>query len=245
MAMAARRERGLFDPDAAPGASPFDHTIFAFACDGDLEEGISSEASSIAGHQQLGNLVLLYDDNKISIEDNTNVAFSEDVGARYEAYGWHVQTLDWTNDGTRYHEDVPALYAAFGKAIAETGRPSLIRLRTIIGWPAPTLQNTYKAHGNALGADEVAATKRVLGRRPRADLRGSRRRHRAHARSDRARQGEARRLADRVRRVGSSARRAAGAVRPDADADAPRRLDRRPPELRRRPEGHRDPRRVG
>ncbi len=163
MAMAARRERGLLDPDAAPGESPFDHTIFVIASDGDLEEGVSAEASSLAGHQQLGNLVMLYDDNKISIEDDTAIAFSEDVGKRYEAYGWHVQTLDWTSGGKGYHEDVKALYAAYRAAQAETGRPSLIRLRTIIGWPAPTLQNTGKAHGSALGAEEVAATKKVLG----------------------------------------------------------------------------------
>ncbi len=163
MAMAARRERGLFDPKPAAGDSLFDHHIFAFASDGDLEEGVSAEASSLAGHQQLGNLVLLYDDNKISIEDNTNIAFSEDVASRYEAYGWHVQTVDWTNGGKGYDENVKALYAAFEAAKAETSRPSFIKLRTIIGWPAPNLQNTYKAHGNALGADEVAATKKVLG----------------------------------------------------------------------------------
>jgi transketolase len=166
MAMAARRERGLFDPDAAAGRSAFDHHIFAFASDGDLEEGVSSEASSIAGHQQLGHLVLLYDDNKISIEDNTNIAFTEDVAARYEAYGWHVQTVDWTNGGKKYTEDVPALYEAYRRALEETRRPSLIRLRTIIGYPAPHLQNSGKAHGSALGEDEVAATKKLLGRDP-------------------------------------------------------------------------------
>ena len=117
MAMAARRERGLFDPDAAPGTSPFDHFIYAFASDGDIEEGISHEASSLAGHQELGNLIVVYDDNQISIEDNTNIAKSEDVGARYEAYGWHVQHVDWrTADG--YHEDVQALYEAFENAKA-------------------------------------------------------------------------------------------------------------------------------
>jgi transketolase len=163
MAMAARRERGLFDPDPAVGESLFDHDIFVFASDGDLEEGISSEASSIAGTQQLGNLTLLYDDNQISIEDNTSIAFNEDVAKRYEAYGWHVQTVDWTNGGTHYEENVQALYAAYRAAKAETRRPSFIQLKTIIGWPAPNLQNTYKAHGNALGADEVAATKKILG----------------------------------------------------------------------------------
>jgi len=163
MAMAARRERGLFDPSPPRGESLFDHDVFVFASDGDLEEGLSGEASSIAGHQQLGNLVMLYDDNRISIEDNTAIAFSEDVAKRYEAYGWHVQTVDWTNDGRDYHENVNALFAAYLAARAETRRPSFIRLRTIIGWPAPTLQNTFKAHGTALGDDEVAATKKILG----------------------------------------------------------------------------------
>ncbi len=163
MAMAARRERGLFDPEAPRGQSPFDHDIFVFASDGDMEEGVSGEASSIAGHQELGNLCLLYDNNRISIEDSTSVAFSENVTKRYEAYGWHVQEIDWTNDGTTYKEDVRALFEAFKNAKAETGRPSFISLRTIIAWPAPTLQNTGKAHGAALGAEEVAATKKVLG----------------------------------------------------------------------------------
>jgi transketolase len=162
MAIAARRERGLFDPDAAPGKSPFDHFVYAFCSDGDLEEGISHEVSSLAGHQKLGNLVLVYDDNDISIEDNTLIAKSENVAARYEAYGWHVQHVDWRGDDG-YHEDVEALYAAFEAARAETGRPSFINLRTIIGWPAPNKQNTGKAHGSALGADEVAATKKLLG----------------------------------------------------------------------------------
>ncbi len=163
MAVAARRERGLLDPDAAPGESVFDHDIFAIASDGDLEEGVSGEASSLAGHQKLANLTLLYDDNRISIEDDTAIAFSEDVGKRYEAYGWHVQRVDWTNDGTGYEENVQALYDAFAAAKAETTRPSFIQLRTIIAWPAPKAQNTGKAHGSALGADEVAATKKVLG----------------------------------------------------------------------------------
>jgi transketolase len=156
MAMAARRERGLFDPDAAPGDSPFDHTIWAFASDGDIEEGISHEASSLAGHQQLGNLVLLYDDNHISIEGNTDVALSEDVVARYAAYGWHTQRVEDVND-------VDALAAAYQAAQDEASRPSLIAVRSIIAWPAPHAQNTGKAHGAALGADEVAATKKVLG----------------------------------------------------------------------------------
>jgi transketolase len=162
MAMAARRERGLLDPGADPGASPFDHFIYAFVSDGDMEEGISHEAAAIAGHQQLGNLVVLYDDNSISIEDDTNIAKSEDIAARYEAYGWHVQRLSWRQaDG--YHEDVQALYEALQTARETTTAPSFIALRTIIAWPAPDAQNTGAAHGAALGAAEVAATKKVLG----------------------------------------------------------------------------------
>jgi transketolase len=163
MAMAARREKGLLDPNVGDGPSPFDHHIYALCSDGDIEEGISSEASSIAGTQRLGNLTLIYDDNQISIEDNTDVALSEDVAKRYEAYGWHVQSIDWTHGGGSYREDVPALYDAIRKAEAVTDQPSLIVLRTIIAWPAPHAQNTGKAHGSALGADEVAATKKVLG----------------------------------------------------------------------------------
>ena len=162
MAMAARRERGLLDPDAAPGTSPFDHHVYAFCSDGDIEEGISHEASSLAAHQELGNLVLIYDDNNISIEDDTNIAKSEDVAARYEAYGWHVQRVSWRRPGG-YTEDVAALYAALQAARDHQGAPSLISLRTIIGWPAPDKQNTGAAHGSALGADEVAATKKILG----------------------------------------------------------------------------------
>jgi transketolase len=161
MAMAARRERGLLDPDAAPGTSPFDHHIYAFVSDGDIEEGISHEASSLAAHQDLGNLIVLYDDNSISIEDDTNIAKSEDVAARYEAYGWHVQRVSWrTAEG--YHEDVATLAAAFENARNNTVQPSFIALRTIIAWPAPDAQNTGEAHGAALGAEEVAKTKRVL-----------------------------------------------------------------------------------
>ncbi|MBA2508091.1 MAG: transketolase [Nocardioidaceae bacterium] len=163
MAMAARRERGLFDPDAAPGESLFDHQIFAICSDGDLEEGVSAEASSLAGHQQLGHLTLIYDDNDISIEGDTDIAFSEDVAARYAAYGWHVQRVDWTNGGTTYEEDVPALHRALEAARRVTDRPSFISLRTVIAWPAPNAQNTGTAHGSALGDDEVAATKEILG----------------------------------------------------------------------------------
>jgi transketolase len=161
MAMAARRERGLLDPDAAPGTSPFDHHIYAFASDGDIEEGISHEVSSLAGHQQLGNLTVLYDDNTISIEDDTNIAKSEDVCARYQAYGWHVQRVSWRTAGG-YHEDVAALARAFAAARENTAQPSFIALRTIIAWPAPDAQDTGEAHGAALGAEEVAKTKRVL-----------------------------------------------------------------------------------
>ena len=163
MAMAARRERGLLDPNAAPGESVFDHQIYALASDGDIEEGVSSEASSLAGTQQLGNLTLIYDENKISIEDDTDVALSEDVAKRYEAYGWHVQVVDWTNGGARYEEDVPALYKSIRAAERVTDQPSIIVLRTIIAWPAPNAQNTGEAHGSALGEDEVAATKKILG----------------------------------------------------------------------------------
>ncbi|WP_328860181.1 transketolase [Streptomyces sp. NBC_00306] len=160
MAMAARYERGLFDPDAAPGTSPFDHTIWAIAGDGCLQEGISSEASSLAGHQKLGNLVLLWDDNHISIEGDTETAVSEDTLKRYEAYGWHVQRVDQLPSGDL---DPAGLYRALQAAKAETERPSFIAARSIIAWPAPHAQNTEAAHGSALGDEEVAATKRVLG----------------------------------------------------------------------------------
>ncbi|HEX6335760.1 MAG TPA: transketolase, partial [Jiangellaceae bacterium] len=170
MAMAARRTRGLLDPDAAPGTSPFDHTIYVIASDGDLQEGVSGEVSSLAGTQRLGNLILIWDDNQISIEDDTSVAFTEDAVARYAAYGWHTQTVDWRGSDGPYHEDVAALHAAIENARATTDRPSFIRLRTIIGWPAPTKQNTGGIHGSKLGADEVAATKRILGVDPEAQF---------------------------------------------------------------------------
>ena len=156
MAMAARRERGLFDPDAAPGHSPFDHQIYVIASDGDMEEGITSEASSLAGHQRLGNLTVIYDDNKISIEDDTNIALSEDTAQRYTAYGWHVQVVYGG-------ENVTGILEALAAAKAEQERPSFILLRTVIGYPAPTKMNTGKAHGAALGADEVAKVKKILG----------------------------------------------------------------------------------
>ncbi|WP_338695321.1 transketolase [Streptomyces sp. Q6] len=160
MAMAARYERGLFDPEAAPGTSPFDHFVYAIAGDGCLQEGISSEASSLAGHQQLGNLVLLWDDNHISIEGDTETAVSEDTCKRYEAYGWHVQRVAPKPDGDLDHE---AIYNAIEAAKKVTDKPSFIAMRSIIAWPAPNAQNTEAAHGSALGDDEVAATKRVLG----------------------------------------------------------------------------------
>jgi transketolase len=156
MAIASRRERGLFDPEAPEGSSPFDHFIYVIASDGDIEEGITSEASSIAGRQELGNLVVFYDDNKISIEDDTTIALSEDTAKRYEAYGWHVQVVEGG-------ENVTGILEAIENAKAETTRPSFILLRTVIGFPAPTKMNTGKAHGAALGADEVAEVKRILG----------------------------------------------------------------------------------
>jgi transketolase len=165
MAMAARRKRGLFDP-SNDGESVFDHHVYALCSDGDIEEGVSHESSAIAAVQKLGNLTLIYDDNEISIEDDTRIAKNEDVGARYAAYGWHVQHVDWrTGDPSKgdYHEDVDALYQAILAAKAVTDKPSFIVLKTIIGWPAPNKQNTGKIHGSALGADEVAATKVILG----------------------------------------------------------------------------------
>ena len=161
-AYAARFERGLLDPDTAPGESPFDHHVYVIASDGDLQEGVTSEAGSLAGHQQLGNLIAIYDSNQISIEDDTDIAFTENVAARYEAYGWQVQTVDWKSTG-EYVEDVHALHTALETAKAETGKPSLIILKTIIGWPAPTKQNTGKIHGSALGGEELAATKVIMG----------------------------------------------------------------------------------
>jgi transketolase len=161
-AYSQRRQRGLFDADAPAGESPFDHTIWVIASDGDLQEGVTSEASSLAGHQELGNLVVVYDEDHISIEDDTDVAFTEDVLKRYESYGWHVQRVDWTKTG-EYKEDVQELYAALIAAKAETSKPSIVSLRTIIGYPAPKKQNTGKIHGSALGAEEVAALKNVLG----------------------------------------------------------------------------------
>lgn len=163
MAMAARYERGMLDPYAPAGESPFDHDIWVIASDGDLEEGITSEASSLAGTQQLGNLCVLWDDNRISIEGDTAVAFTEDVPARYRAYGWHVLEVDMAPDGSI---DVTALASAVEAARAEHDRPTFIRMRTTIAWPAPKARGTAKSHGSALGADEVWATKAELGLDP-------------------------------------------------------------------------------
>ena len=160
MAMASRRERGLLDPDAAPGESPFDHFIYTIVGEGCLQEGISSEASSLAGTQRLGNLIVIWDDNRISIEDDTNIAFNEDVEKRYESYGWHTQ----------HEEDVDALYAAIQEAQKVTDRPSFIRLTTIMAWPSPTKQGTGAAHGSALGADEIKGLKEILGLDPEKDF---------------------------------------------------------------------------
>jgi len=161
-AYSSRFERGLFDPNAPLGTSPFDHFVYVIAGDGDMQEGVTSEAASLAGHQKLGNLVVIYDSNQISIEDDTNIAFTEDIIGRYESYGWHTQTVDWKKTGN-YVEDLEELYNAIQVAKSVTDKPSLIRLRTIIGWPSPKKQNTGKIHGSALGAEELAGLKQVLG----------------------------------------------------------------------------------
>lgn len=162
MAMAARKERGLFDPDAPAGESPFDRTIYCIAGDGCLQEGISSEASSLAATQDLGNLILFYDDNRITIEGGTNIAFTEDVSARYAAYGWHVIHVDFTHGGTEYREDLDALQAAIDEARSVTDKPSFIRLTTVIGWPLPTKAGDHAVHGSKIGAEEISAFKKDL-----------------------------------------------------------------------------------
>ena len=161
-AYAARFERGLFDPNAKTGESPFDHFVYVIAGDGDMQEGVTAEAASLAGHQKLGNLVVIYDSNQISIEDDTDISFTESVSDRYQSYGWHTQTVDWKKTGN-YVEDLEELHTAIEKAKAETEKPSLIILRTIIGWPSPKKQNSGKIHGSALGAEELAGLKAVLG----------------------------------------------------------------------------------
>ncbi|MDO5060319.1 MAG: transketolase [Actinomycetaceae bacterium] len=165
MAMAARRQRGMFDPQAPEGESPFDHHVYVIAGDGCMQEGITAEACSLAGAQELGNLIVIWDDNHISIEDDTNITFSEDVLARFAAQGWHTQRVDWLKDGA-YCEDVHALDVALQAAKAETGRPSIIALRTIIGWPTPGKQNTGGIHGAVLGADALSGLKEALGVSP-------------------------------------------------------------------------------
>ncbi len=162
-AMAARYERGLLDPDAPIGTSLFDHSIWVLCSDGDLQEGVSGEASSLAGTQELGNLNVIYDDNRISIEGDTHVSFTEDVAARYRAYGWHVQEVAALADG---NIDLASLDAAMLSAKAEKTKPSLIRMHSVIAWPAPKLRGTAKSHGSALGDEEIAATKKELGLNP-------------------------------------------------------------------------------
>jgi transketolase len=159
MAMAARYEKGLLDKNS----KLFDHNVYVLCSDGDLQEGVSAEASSLAGTQELGNLVVIYDDNRISIEGDTHVAFTENVSARYAAYGWHVEEVAAAGDGS---VDIQALDAAIERAKKETSKPSLIRMHTVIAWPAPKAQGTAKSHGSALGDEEVAATKVALGLNP-------------------------------------------------------------------------------
>ena len=182
MAMAARYEHGLLDPDTPAGESVFDHLVYTVMGDGCMQEGVVAEAASLAGTQQLGNLIAIYDDNDISIEGGTDISFTEDPTARFEAYGWQVLDVDWTAGG-EYHEDLDALHEAIVAARAETARPSLIRLRTIIAWPAPTMQGHASTHGAALGAEEVAGLKRALGLDPGASFQtdGVLERTRAHA----------------------------------------------------------------
>ena len=163
MAMDARYLRNLLDPEAAVGESVFDHKVWVIAGDGCLQEGVTSEASSLAGHQQLGNLVVLYDDNHISIEGDTAVSFSENVLERYESYGWNVSHVEMLETG---EIDVTSLDLAIASAVSQSAKPTLIRVRNVIGWPAPNLRNTGKIHGSALGNDEVAATKELLGLDP-------------------------------------------------------------------------------
>lgn len=162
MAMAARRARGLYDPNAE-GESVFDHFVYVIAGDGCMQEGVQAEAASLAGTQELGNLIMIYDDNKITIEGDTKIAFGEDVAKRYEAYGWDVHEVDWTAGATSYGENIQELYDAIIAAQQVTNKPSLIRLQTIIGWPLPNLQGKEKVHGSALGAEEIAELKQLLG----------------------------------------------------------------------------------
>ena len=166
-AMSTRFERDLFDPNSS-GESPFDHYVYVIASDGDVMEGVSAEAGSLAGHLGLGNLIVIYDSNQISIEDDTNISFSEDVAARYRAYGWETFEVDWTKG--EYKEDVHALYDVIQKAKQNRDQPTFITLKTIIGWPSPEKQNTGKIHGSKLGSEEVAGLKKVLGFDPEKDF---------------------------------------------------------------------------
>ena len=238
MAMAARYERGLFDPDAPVGGSAFDHYIYVIASDGDIEEGVTSEASSLAGTQQLGNLIVFYDKNHISIEDDTDIALSEDVAARYAAYGWHVQHVDGG-------ENVTAIEEAVENAKAVIDKPSIIVLRTIIGYPAPNKMNTGGIHGSALGADEVAATKKVLGFDPEKTFEVSDEVI-AHTRALVDRGAERRKAWEQVlRRMGAGPPRSQGAARPAQRQRPARGLDRRPAQLEGRRQGRRNTLGVG
>ena len=160
-AMSTRFERELLDPEAKAGESVFDHHVYVIAGDGDMQEGVSAEAGSLAGHLGLGNLVVIYDANQISIEDDTNISFTEDVAARYRAYGWQTLEVNWRTNP--YKEDVHALYEAIEAAKANAEQPTLITLRTIIGWPSPSKMDTGKIHGSKLGAEELAGLKVELG----------------------------------------------------------------------------------
>ena len=167
MAMASRYERGLLDPNTPAQQSIFDHTIWVICSDGDLQEGVSAEAHSLAGTQELGNLNVIYDDNRISIEGDTHNAFTEDVSARYRAYGWHVIDVAAAPDGS---VDIAALDAAMVAAKKEISRPSLIRMKSVIAWPAPKARGTAASHGSALGEDEIKQTKVELGLNPDEDF---------------------------------------------------------------------------
>lgn len=162
-AMAARKEQALFDPTATPGESIFDHFVYCIAGDGDMQEGIASEAASLAGTQELGNLIVIYDDNRISIEGDTSIAFTEDVVQRHQAYGWDTHSIDFTQGGAAYEEKVQELYDAIEQAKSVTNKPSFIKVSTVIGWPLPTKAGTAGIHGSKIGAQEIASLKTLLG----------------------------------------------------------------------------------
>ena len=235
--MASRRERGLFDPTAGPGESPFDHFIYVIASDGDIEEGITSEASSIAGRQGVGNLIVFYDHNQISIEDDTTIALSEDVAARYRAYGWHVQEVEGG-------ENVTGILDAIEAAKAVTDRPSFIQLRTIIAYPAPTKMNTGASHGSALGAEEIGKIKTLLGFNPDEsfDVDDTVIKHTRLA-LDRGTAAKAE-WQKAFRRLGRGEPGQQGTVRPAAGPGTARRVDRRVAVLAGRSEGRVHPGRV-